>query len=76
MRTMSPELEAKIDEIKTWMFYGDAKEVAKRSQEWGTRVSEVLNKKRVPNKRILDAAIEIMNENKARFECGKTMKVA
>ena len=73
---LSPELEAKIDEVKQWLFYGDAKEVAKRARTWETRVSEVLNKRRPPNKKILDAAIEVMNENKARFECSPKMKIA
>lgn len=67
----NPELDAKIDEIRNWLFYGDAKEVAKRARTWETRVSEVLNKKRPPSKRILAAAIEVMNENKAQFECAK-----
>lgn len=74
MRAMSPELSAKIDEVKQWLFHSDQKEVAKRARAWETRVSEVLNKKRAPNKRILEAAIEVMNENKARFECAKPTK--
>lgn len=69
MKPLPPELSGKIDEIRSWLFYGDAKEVAKRARTWETRVSEVLNKKRAPNKMILDAAIEVMNENKRRFEC-------
>lgn len=76
MRPLAPELEAKIDEVKSWLFYADQKEVAKRAKTWETRVSEVLNKKRQPNKRIMDAAIEVMNENKARFECSPKLKLA
>jgi hypothetical protein len=30
----------------------------------------MLNRRRTINKRVLDAAIEVMNDNKARFECG------
>lgn len=69
MKTLPLELEAKIDEINGWLFYGDQKEVAKRARTQESRVSEVLHKKRTPTKKILDAAIEVMNENKARFQC-------
>lgn len=76
MKALSPELEAKIDEVNGWMFYGDQKLVAKKSRMPESRVSEVLNKKRSPNKQILDAAIEVMNENKARFEIQPKLKIA
>jgi transcriptional regulator with XRE-family HTH domain len=76
MRPLAPELEAKIDEVNGWLFYGDGKEVARRARVQKSRVSEVLNKKRTPSKKILDAAIEIMNENKARFEITPKMKIA
>lgn len=71
MKPISPELEAKIDEIKLWMFDGDQKQVAKRARVSETWVSRVLNKKTGPDKKVLDYAIELMNENKARFECDK-----
>lgn len=67
-RPIAPELEAKIDEIRHWMLEGDQKEVARRAGTWESRVSEILNKKRPPHKTILEKAIEVMNENKARFE--------
>lgn len=76
MRALPQDLEAKIDEIKGWMFYGDQALVAKKARTWETRVSEVLNKKRAPSKQILDAAVEVMNENKARFECTPKLKIA
>jgi transcriptional regulator with XRE-family HTH domain len=76
MRPLAPELEAKIDEIKSWMLDGDQKEVARRARTWETRVSQILNKRIAPDKRILDAAIEVMNENKARFECSPKMRLA
>lgn len=76
MKPLPPELSAKIDEIKSWMFYGDQALVAKKAKTWETRVSEVLNKKRQPNKKILAAAIEVMNYNKSQFDCEPKMKVA
>lgn len=76
MKPLPTELEAKIDEVHSWLFYGDVKEVAKRSRTWATRVSAMLNKRQPMNKRVLEAAIEVMNENKARFECDAKMKIA
>jgi hypothetical protein len=76
MRTIPAELEAKIDEIKSWMLDGDQKEVAKRARTFETRVSQILNKRIAPDKKVLDFAIEVMNENKARFEIKPSMKVA
>lgn len=76
MKALPAELEAKIDEIKSWMFEGDQDEVARRARTWKSRVSEVLNKRIPPNKEILEKAIEVMNENKSRFECQPTMKIA
>jgi hypothetical protein len=75
MRTLPVELEAKIDEVKTWMLDGDQERVAamsRKSREW---VCKVLNKKAF-NAVILDAAIKVMNENKARFEIKNNMRVA
>lgn len=77
MKPLPSELEAKIDEIKGWMLDGDQKEVAKRARTWETRVSQILNKRIAPDKIVLDAAIQVMNENKARFEITTPkMKVA
>jgi hypothetical protein len=75
MKPLPPELEAKIDEVKSWMFDGDQKDVAKMAGVAESTVSQMLNKKRVPSKIVLDAGIEVMNKNKARFEI-PTMKVA
>jgi hypothetical protein len=77
MKNLPAELEAKIDEIHSWMFEGDQDKVAakaRKSREW---VNKVLNK-RAFNAQILEAAIEVMNENKQRFECAtpKIMKIA
>jgi hypothetical protein len=68
MKKIPPELEAKIDEVRSWMLEGDQGEVARRARVDKTRVSKVLNKRIAPTKRVLEAAIEVMNENKARFE--------
>jgi hypothetical protein len=76
MKSIPAELEAKLDEIKSWMFNGDQDEVAKRAKVKKQNVSAQLNKKQVPSKKVLDAAIEVMNENKARFEIRETMKIA
>lgn len=76
MKAIAPELEAKIDEVKLWMLEGDQDEVAKRAKVDKTRVSKVLNKRITPTKKVLDKAIEVMNENKHRFECSQNMKIA
>lgn len=70
MRTIPTELQEKLAEIRSWLFDGDQKVVAKRSRSGEGHVSRVLNGKMNPNKKILDTAIEVMNENKARFEIG------
>lgn len=71
MKPIPPELEAKIDEIKSWMMDGDQKEVAKRARTWETRVSQILNKRIAPDKKVLEYAIQVMNENKSRLEIMK-----
>jgi hypothetical protein len=76
MRTLPPELEAKIDEVKSWMLEGDQDEVARRARVDKTRVSKVLNKRIAPTKKVLDAAIEVMEDNRARFHCSQQMKIA
>ena len=77
MKPLPPELDAKIDEIKSWMiFSGDQDEVARRAKTWKTRVSQILNKRIAPDKKVIAAAIEVMNENKARFECQPKLKLA
>lgn len=76
MKAIPAELEAKIDEIKSWMLDGDQKEVARRARTWETRVSQILNKRIAPDKRVLDKAIEVMMENKTRFGITPKMKIS
>jgi hypothetical protein len=68
MRALAPELEAKIDEVKLWMLDGDQELVAAKSRKSLRWVNAVLNKHAF-NAQILEAAIEVMNENRARFQC-------
>lgn len=75
MKTIPVELEAKIDEVAAWMFEGDRDKVAARSRKSREWVSKVLNKHAF-NAQVLEAAIEVMNENKSRFECKPKMQVA
>lgn len=66
-RKLPPELEAKIDEAKSWLFDGDQDKVAiksRKSREW---VNKVMNKKAF-NAEIVAAAIQVMEENKAKFD--------
>ena len=74
-RTLPTELEAKIDEVHKWMFEGDQDRVAAKSRKSREWVNKVLNKKAF-NAQILEAAIEVMNENKARFQIQPNMKIA
>lgn len=67
MKSLPPELDAKIDEVKSWLFEGDQIRVAKKSRKSRTWVCKVLNKKAF-NSQIMQAAIEVMNDNKSRFE--------
>jgi hypothetical protein len=76
MKPIPSELEAKIDEIHSWMFDGDLDKVAKKAKKTKGWVSKVLNKRVQPNAEIITAAIKVMNENKALFEINATMKVA
>jgi hypothetical protein len=76
VRDIPEELHTKVIEIKSWLFHGDVKEVAKRSSTPRQTVSSMMNLKATPSKRVLECAIEVMNENKARFEIKPKMKVA
>jgi hypothetical protein len=76
MITLPAELEAKIDEVKSWMFAGGQRIVARRIKVDESTVAKILNKKMPPNEKVLEAAIELMNERKAKFECLPKMKVA
>lgn len=67
MKPLPPELEAKIDEVKSWMLEGDQDRVAEKARKSRVWVNRVLNKKAF-NTQILVAGIEIMNENKALFQ--------
>ena len=76
MKPLPTELEAKIDEIHSWMFDGDLDKVAKicrKSRGW---VSKVLNKKVTPNMEVIEAGIQVMNENKIKLEIRPTMQIA
>ena len=76
MKALPAELSAKIDEIKLWMFEGDQKEVARRAKTFESRVSQILNKRIAPDKKVLEKAIEVMNENRVRFQIEPSMKIA
>lgn len=72
---MPPELEDKIREIRQWMFENDMDRVAAKSRKSRRWVGKVLNGHAF-NAQIVEAGIEVMNENKARFECQPKMKIA
>lgn len=75
MKSLPPELEAKIDEVKSWMFEGDQDKVAAKSRKSREWVNKVLNKKAF-NAQIVEAAIEVMEENRVRFRCSPLMKAS
>lgn len=68
MRTLPPELAAKVKEVRTWMLDGDLDKVAARARKSKIYVSRVMNGHRF-NAKILEEAIKVMQENKARFDC-------
>lgn len=74
MKPLPAELEAKINEINSWILFGDLKTVAKKARKSTVYTSNVLNKKAF-NKQVIEAAIEVMNANKEKFEI-PVMKVA
>lgn len=76
MKALPSELEAKIDEIRSWMLNGDQAEVAARSGRDEPWVSRVLNKKLPPDEKIITAAIQVMEENKVRFGITPKMKIS
>jgi hypothetical protein len=73
--TLPTELEQKIDEVNQWMFYGDKLRVARKAKKDPDYVGKVLSKQRF-SAAIIEAAIEVMNENKARFEIKQKMHIA
>lgn len=76
MKQIPVELEAKIDEIHSWMFDGDLDRVAelsKKSKDW---VCKVLLKRVTPNMAVIQAGVQVMNENKAKLEINTSMKIA
>lgn len=76
MKPLPPELEAKINEIKSWMIFdGDQNRVAKKAGLSKQRVSAMFNNRATPNKRMIEAGVEVMNENKATCEVSP-MKIA
>jgi hypothetical protein len=75
LKTFPTELEHKLTEINEWMFYGDKGKVAKRSRKTLEYVGKVLSKKAF-NRHIIECAIEVMEENKARFQITPRMKIA
>lgn len=76
LTTIPQELNEKLTEIKAWMFSGDQQEVARRARVKEQVVSMMLNRKRMPSKKVIECAIEVMNENKARFEIKPKLKIA
>lgn len=75
MKALPAELEATIKEARLWMLDGDINRVAVKSRKSRVWVSRVLNGHAF-NAEIVDAAIEIMMENRSRFECSPKMKIA
>lgn len=67
MKPLPAELDAKIDEIKSWLFDGDQQKIAKRAQKTEQTVSRALNKKHF-SPIVIEVAAEVMNENKRLFE--------
>jgi hypothetical protein len=74
MKPLPAELEAKIDEIRSWMFGGYQRVVAQRAGTTEGVVSLMLNKKRTPSDKVIEAGLEVMNERKAKFECAERRK--
>lgn len=75
MKPLPPELEAKIDEVHSWMFDGDLDLVKKKCRMSKVYICRVLKKKAF-NQSVLEAAIEVMNDNKSRFEIPNMKRVA
>jgi hypothetical protein len=75
MKTKPQEFINKLSEVNSWLFYGDVAKVVKRSGKSLTYVSRVLAGKH-HNETIIQCAIEVMEENKVKFNCAQPMKVA
>lgn len=75
MKALPTELKDKLREVHSWMFEGDQDRVAAKSRKTREYVNKVLNQKAF-NASIMEAGIEVMNENKARFEIKSKMNVA
>jgi len=73
--TIPAELSQKLIEVNEWLFYGDKKEVAKRAHKSYNYTCQVLDGARMC-KEVIVCAIEVSNENKARFEITPKMQVA
>jgi hypothetical protein len=78
MRALPKELESFIIEAHSWMFSGDQQEVAKLCSKSESTVSSMFNLKMTPSKEFLDAAKQVMDKNKRRWdiENESEMKVA
>lgn len=76
MKPIPTELEAKIDEVHSWMFDGDLERVARLSRKSKDWVCKVLLKRVTPNLAVIEAGVQVMNENKARLEISAQMKAA
>ncbi len=75
MRAIPAELEAKIDEVHSWMLDGDLDKIKNMTRKSKEYVCKVLRKKAF-NPDVVIAGIQVMNENKAKFEISQTMKIA
>lgn len=74
--TIPAELEDKIKEIRQWMIVdGDMDRVAAKARKSRRWTQKVLNGHTF-NAEIVDAGIEIMEENKARFRVQSNLKIA
>ena len=77
MTSLPAELEAKIDQINSWMFRaGSQNRIAKRAGVSAAQVSMVLNKKKAPSPEFLKAAEQVVNEIRVEFGCEPMMKVS
>lgn len=80
VHTIPTELQQKVIEANQWLFYGDKKKVAKlanKNEKYTIEVIQAVMRGdgRKFNREIIECAIEVMNENKARFQISQ-LKVA
>lgn len=66
------ELKDKVKEVRSWMIIdGDMDRVAAKARKSRRWVQAVLNGHTF-NAQIVEAGIEVMEENRARFQCNKS----